>query len=219
MSDLFIPPRAFFTFTFRCPYLAAAPRLTGHLRDWPKAALLPDLHSMEHRKSFADVYLGWDETGLYCAASVDQKTQYHIDPSQYTQSDCLELWIDTRDLKDIHRGNRYCHHFLFLPGGSGRDGRQPIGRQIRLPLAHEQAPPCPEDSIRVGLRRLRRGYRLELKIPAEGLNGFEPGEFDRLGFNYVLRDTQKGTQSWSAGTDLPVETDPSLWGTVELVRD
>lgn len=219
MSDLHIPPRAFFAYSVRCPYVGDTLKIDGNLRDWPEAARLPDLQAIEGRAHFGDVYLGWNETGLYCGVSVRNKTEYRIDPRNCARGECLELWIDTRDLKDVHRANRYCHHFCFLPGGSGRDGKGPIGRQANIHGAREQAPPCPEDSIHLGLRRLKRSYQLELRIPAAGLNGFQPGEFDRLGFTYLLHDSQKGTQAWSAATDLPVESDPSVWGTAELVRD
>jgi hypothetical protein len=150
---------------------------------------------------------------------VRNKTSYHLDPRNWANGDCLELWIDTRDLKDAHRANRYCHHFYFLPGGSGRDGKVPIGRQANVEHAREQAPPCPEEFIDVGLRRLKRSYQLEIRLPAAGLNGFNPDEFNRIGFTYLLHDSERGTQSWTAGTDLPVLSDPSLWGTLELVRE
>jgi hypothetical protein len=218
MTHLAIPPRSFFSYSVACPHLDKAPKINGNLRDWPASALLPDLLGIEGQHNFADVYLGWDASGLYCGVSVSNKTEYRIDPREYSKGDCLELWIDTRDLKDVHRANRYCHHFYFIPGGSGKDGKKAIGRQANIDRAREQAPPCPEDFIQVGLRRLKRSYQLELKIPATGLNGFQPDEFSRLGFAYLLHDSQKGKQSWTAGSQLPVESDPSLWGTVELTR-
>ncbi|MCY4606897.1 MAG: hypothetical protein OXE49_21920, partial [Gemmatimonadetes bacterium] len=116
-----------------------------------------------------------------------------------------------------HRANRFCHRFYVLPGGSGKDGKQPIARQTSIEDAREQAPPCPEDSIETGLRRLKRSYQLEIKLPAAGLNGFAPREFSRVGFAYLLHDAHHGTQSWSSISDMGVERDPSTWGTAELV--
>mgnify|MGYP001210008319 CR=1 FL=1 len=85
--------------------------------------------------------------------------------------------------------------------------------------AREQAPPCPEESIKVALRRLKRSYQMEIKLPAQGLNGFQPREFNRLGFTYLLHDSQGGLQTWSAGRDQPVTQDPTTWGTVEFMAD
>jgi hypothetical protein len=172
--------------------------------------------SVDGQPPFAQLYMAWDDAGLYFGVEVPAKTTYHIDPRHWTQGDCLELWVDTRDLKDVHRGHRYCHRFYILPGGTGPGGRQPIGRQTTMDRAREQAPPCPEETIKLGLRRLKSSYQLEVHLPASGLNGFQPGEFDRLGFAYLLHDSQHGTQSWSAGPEAGVGHDPSTWGTVEL---
>ncbi len=219
MLELFIPPRAFFSFSFPCRYRPEPPRIDGNLRDWDDSYLLPDLMGVDGQESFASLYMAWNESGLFFGLEVKRKTRYKIDPRDYAKGDCLELWIDTRDVKDVHRANRYCYHFYFLPGGTGRSGRQPIGRQTTIDRAREQAPPCPEDSIQLGLRRLKRMYQLEIALPAAGLSGFQPGEFDRLGFTYLLHDSEHGVQSWSGGQDLPVDRDPSTWGTLELMGD
>ena len=216
MTSVGIPPRAFFAYTAPCRRRVSPPRIDGNLKDWDESYLLPDLMGVDGLSAFAQVYLAWDESGLYVAVHVPHKTRYRLDPRNHERGDSLEVFVDTRDVKDVRRGHRYCHRFYFLPGGSGSDGKQPIGRQTSIDRAREQAPPCPEESIRVGLRRLKKSYALEVKLPAAGLNGFQPGEFDRLGFTYLLHDSEHGTQSWSGGPDLPIATDPSTWGTVAL---
>lgn len=218
MQSFDLTPRAFFSWSFACPYRATPPRIDGNLGDWDAGQRLPELMSVDGRQAFADLYMAWNEAGLYFAVEVQRKNRFRIDPKHWARGDCLELWLDTRDLKDVHRAHRYCHRFYILPGGTGPDGKRPIGRQTTIDRAREQAPPCPEETIELGLRRLKASYRLEVKLPATGLNGFQPGEFDRLGFTYLLHDSQHGTQSWSAGTELPVEHDPSTWGSVELAR-
>ena len=216
MLNLPIPQRAFFSFAFPCPFRRDPPRIDGNLRDWDEGSRIPDLMALEGQEPFARVHMAWNDEGLYFGVQVDGKTHYKVDPRNVTQGDCLELWIDTRDVKDAHRGNRYCHRFYFLPGGRGRDGKDPIGRHSTVERAREQAPPCPEESIQVAMRRLRRGYQMEIALPAAGLNGFQPREFSRLGFNYLLHDVDRGVQSWSIGGDSGLVHDPSAWGTVEL---
>jgi hypothetical protein len=211
-----VPQRAYCAFTFPCSYRRDPPRIDGDLRDWGERYRVPDLMALEGQQPFATLSMAWNDEGLYFGLQVPGKTQYRIDPRNVTRGDCLELWIDTRDVKDSHRANRYCHRFYFLPGGRGRQGKDPIARQSTVERAREQAPPCPEESIQVGLRRQRRGYQMEIALPAAGLNGFQPREFSRLGFNYVLHDVDRGTQSWSIGGDAALLHDPSAWGTVEL---
>jgi hypothetical protein len=216
MSELHLPQRAFFEFSFRCPRRQKPPKIDGNLRDWDDAERVPDLMAVDGHQPFASVYMAYDDSGLYVACEVKRKTTYKLNPLQPAAGDSLELFIDTRDVKE-HRANRFCHRFYVLPGGSGKDGKQPIARQTSIEDAREQAPPCPEDSIETGLRRLKRSYQLEIKLPAAGLNGFAPREFSRVGFAYLLHDSQHGTQSWSSISDMGVECDPSTWGTAELV--
>ena len=217
--NISVPQRTFFHYAFTCPRRVEAPQIDGRLGDWDDSSRLPDLMAVEGLDSFAEARLAWNDDGLFLAFEVRGKRNYKIDPSQPTRGDCVEVWIDTRDVKDAHRANRYCHRFCFLPGGRGKGGKEPIGRQNSIDRAREQAPPCPEEAIRVGLRRLKRSYTLEVALPAEGLNGYQPREFNRLGFTYLIHDAELGVQSWSAGRDLPVTQDPSTWGSIELVAD
>jgi hypothetical protein len=55
-------------------------------------------------------------------------------------------------------------------------------------------------------------------IPADALTGFEPTEHPRLGFTYALYDRELGLQTFSTGTAIPYEEDPSAWATLDLVR-
>ena len=217
MTTLYVPQRSFFNFSFDCPHRSAPPKIDGNLRDWDDSFCIPDLMGVEGQSPYASLYMAWNDEGLYLGLHVKRKTRYRIDPRNPTRGDCLELWLDTRDVKDVHRATRYCHRFYFLPGGSGRDGKGPIGRQSAIEGAREQAPPCPEESILTGLRRLKRSYQMEIGLPAAGLNGYQPREFARLGFTYLLHDSEHGVQSWSAGRDVPVTEDPGTWGSVELV--
>ena len=70
----------------------------------------------------------------------------------------------------------------------------------------------------VATKSRRKGYTMEIHIPAHALTGFDPEENSRLGFTYLLRDRKLGRQFWSADEPLPVAYDPSLWGTVVLAK-
>lgn len=213
-----IPARAFFSFAFPCRFREEAPKVDGVLSDWDERFRVPDLMEMEGGRAFGAVYMAWNREGLYFAVRVEGKGQFYVDPHRPAMGDCLEVWIDTRDVRDARRAGRYCHHFRFLPEGGGPKGTRPVAAQERIALAREHAATADLRSIRVASRieRGRGRYRMEVALPAEALTGYEPGVCPRLGFTYLLHDAALGTQSWSAGPDLPVAYDPSLWGTAEL---
>ena len=62
------------------------------------------------------------------------------------------------------------------------------------------------------------GYLLDAFLAAEALTGFDPREHPRLGFNYAVMDRELGEQTFSAGSPMPYQDDPSLWVTLELTR-
>ena len=59
------------------------------------------------------------------------------------------------------------------------------------------------------------GYSLELALPRQVLNGFDPEENSRLGFAYLVTD-QHGEQTWSVPGRFPFQMDPSAWAAVQL---
>ncbi len=59
---------------------------------------------------------------------------------------------------------------------------------------------------------------MEAFLPAAVLNGFDAEQNPRLGFYYVVKDTELGEQVLNVGADFPYWEDPSLWSVLELVR-
>ena len=45
-----------------------------------------------------------------------------------------------------------------------------------------------------------------------------PAEQPAIGFTYCVIDRELGTQTFTVGRELPFDEDPSLWGTLDLVR-
>jgi hypothetical protein len=61
------------------------------------------------------------------------------------------------------------------------------------------------------------GYLMQGFIPATAMTGYDPAEHPRLGFYYAVTDRELGWQTFSLGAEYPFQSDPSLWGTLELV--
>src|SRR5947209_8099168 len=50
------------------------------------------------------------------------------------------------------------------------------------------------------------------------VTGFDPEEHPRLGVYYAVRDSERGEQTLSVGSEFPYAEDPSLWQVLELQR-
>ncbi len=212
---LAIPKRAFFNFAYACPFRADAPVLDGDLKDWGEGFQVPDLTEIDGRKPYADFYMAWNDAGLYFAVHVRKTAGMEVQTKRPLRGDGLQIWVDTRDVRTAHRASRYCHHFYFLPS---KGSRKPVGGQVRIRRARAQGKPCDPDRLGVASKATRTGYRMEIHLPTEVLQGFDPEENNRLGFTYLLRDRKLGRQFWTADEPLPISYDPSLWGTVELAK-
>jgi hypothetical protein len=213
--DLKIPSRSFFKFASRCPFRAEPPVIDGVITEWSEEYRVPDLGGIEGGQSFAEFYMAWNDDGLYFALELRGDASLDAQMKRPLRGDGLQIWVDTRDVRDAHRASRFCHHFYFLPG-KGR--RKPIGGQVRLRRARAHSRLCETQDLSVATRGRKKAFSMEIHIPAHALTGFDPGENNRLGFTYLLRDRKLGRQYWTADDPLPVSYDPSLWGTVILSK-
>jgi hypothetical protein len=216
MDQPLLAPTFLFRFTARCLRCQC---------DWARGAIslapthrLPCFAELEGRPSYADLRAGWNEAGLFFTLEVSGKKQLAwCRETKIEDSDGLQLWIDTRDTQTIHRAGRFCHRFALLPFGSGRASDEPVSALLAINRARES--PRPIDGRTIGVRSERRsgGYALQAHIPAAALTGFDPVEQPRLGFSYAISDRELGVQTFSVGPEFPIQDDPSLWGTLELM--
>ena len=212
--NLNIPNRSFFSFEQTIPQVKNPKFLKGALSGWTEANRLPDLMSVDRKDAYADVYLGWNREGLYIGVDVKGAAAHEVQPKRPLKGDGIQVWVDTRDVREAHRASRFCHHFYFLPTGGRSDA--PLAGQVRIRRAMAQGKPCEPQSITVASKLTKKGYRLSAFLPADILTGFEPEDNNRFGFTYLIRDRKLGRQYWTADDPLPVAYDPSLWGTVVL---
>jgi hypothetical protein len=217
MTQQLLAPTFLFRFSVPCVYRR---RLWGTrgVRLEPKYRL-PSMGELDGRKSFADLRLGWNGQGLAFQLRVTGKSQTPwCRATRVGDSDGLQLWIDTRDTHTIHRASRYCHRFVFLPVGGGADETSPVARWLPINRAKDDPKQPGADELRVRSEQRAGGYTLEGLIPATALTGYDPEEYPRLGFCYAVVDRELGWQTLSIGPEFPIQEDPSLWGTLELVR-
>jgi len=217
MSDTLISPPMLFRFAAPCLYSkdkwsASGIKLGENHR-------LPCFGELSGKKPFADLRLGWDESGVALNVAVHGKQQPPwCRDSRIDDSDGVQLFIDTRNTQNIHRAGRFCHRFAFLPVGSGRKLDEPVAVLLAINRAKESPREIDPSDLKIRVQRQTNGYLLEGFISSAALTGFSPADQPALGFSYAVIDRELGWQSFSVGPELPFVEDPSLWGTLDLVR-
>jgi hypothetical protein len=174
---------------------------------------LPSTAFLTGDDSFAEVALGWDTEGLEAFVKVDAPFVQASYP-QVTAGDSVELFIDTRDIKTSGYNTRFCHHFFFLP--EALEGRQ-AGEltRFRSEDAHEL---CSPNDLKVKGLLKKNNYSLQIFIPSSCLQGYDPEQYGRLGFNYRINHGG-GSQHFSAVTsEYQIEQQPSLWSSLKLIK-
>ncbi len=217
MSATLLPQAFWFRVAAPCPKVDEIPRSRGRLLDLPEACLLPDLGELEGRPSWARARVGYNSSGLGVAFEVSDKAgPISPEPGRASGLDGVQVWIDTRDTRNIHRATRFCHRFVasIVPG----TGRSLVAEVAQKPIARAvaDAPTAKPGSIQSRAERTLSGWRLELFFPAEALHGFDPESSRRLGFYYQATDPDRGDQFLGVGREFPVGEDPSLWATLTL---
>jgi len=217
MTNSLLSPAFLFRFSVPCRYYGQLDKGDSIALD--ETFVLRSFSDLDAQRRFADVRAAWNEHGVALDVNVAGKRQsLWCRQARMESSDGLHVWVDTRDAHNIHRASRFCHQFTFLPSGSERQPGQPAGAMIPINRARENPRPVDPAELRVRSTIRRDGYRLQVFLRTAVLTGYDPAEQSRLGFFYAVADRELGTQTFSVGAEFPYQEDPSLWGTLELVR-
>jgi hypothetical protein len=217
MSESLLPGR--FLFRFALPCLHKEPLWTPQGAELDEMYRLANLAELEGNRAGADVRAAWSEAGLAFAVRVEGKKQAPwCREARPEDSDGLQVWIDTRDVHNVHRAGRFCHRFMFMPTGGGRRLDEPVAVWLPINRAREQPRPIAAGKVLLRGEKRPHGYVLEAFVPADCLTGFGPAENPKLGFTYAVIDRELGERTLGVGSPMPYQEDPSLWATLELVR-
>ena len=212
-----IPPTMLYRFSAKCRSINRKWSDTKGI-NLDQSHQLPCFGQLDGRPLLADVRVGWTNDGLSVNLDVNGKRQsLWCRETQLVESDGLQIWIDTRDTHNVHRANRFCHWFLFLPDGGGSKRDLPIATMLKINRSKEDPKTLNQVKPKVIVSKRVGGYSLNLLIPGKSLTGWDPNEHRKLGFNYLVIDRELGHQSFSIGQEFPIAEDPSLWQTLELV--
>ncbi len=219
MPAVLLPQAFWFRAAVSCPRVAGVPRLddSGPLLDLPRTCLVPDLEALEGREPWARVRIGWNPEGLGIAIEADGLGLNAKSPNRPEGFATVSVWIDTRDTRNVARATRHCHGFhARLTLSRDRKALDADVEQRRIPRATADAPIADPSLLRHRAELLKKGWRLELFLPADALNGYDPDVNRRLGFAYQISDAERDDQFLGVGRDFPVADNPGLWSTLEL---
>mgnify|MGYP005857113687 CR=1 FL=1 len=186
-----------------------------------EAHRLPDVPGMVDPQRLSAAWVGWSPQGL--RLRVEGRTAPVFNQDQPFRSSGFQVWIDTRDTRDIHRASRYCSRFLAsLEPSGGRRGAEAWTVQLqRKPIARALAEPpnVALDQVTRHAELLNKGlgWAIDLELPATVVHGFDPEVNRRLGFMLQVFHPLSHDDFWGVGKEFPIGEDPSLWATLELV--
>jgi hypothetical protein len=208
-----------FLFKYSAPCLYRDKLWTGSGVELEEKYSLPFFGQLEGKKPYADLRVAWNEEGLAFNLRVEGKKQPPwCRDSRIEDSDGLQVWIDTRNTQNIHRAGRFCHRFALLPIGAGRNLGEPVISLLAINRAKESPREIDTRALRISADKRLGGYTLQAFIGTEALTGYSPADQPTLGFYYALTDRELGPQTFSVGPEFPFDEDPSLWGSLELIR-
>lgn len=202
-----ISPVNFFQLSTNCFYLPPEKALS-------KKYLLPDTSSLCDEEHFADLLIGWNHEGIAVQASISEPFKLVSYP-ELTRGDSVELFFDTRDVKTSGYNTRFCHHFFFLPEAVEGHRAGEITR-FRTEDKHDL---CDSNELQVDVKFKNYNYDMHIFIPSQCLYGYDPDQFDRLGFTYRINRAGGESQHFSViSQDFQLEQQPSLWSSLILKK-
>jgi hypothetical protein len=217
MTTPLLPQSFWFRLAVACRRVDGLPRAgSKRLLDLPETCRLPQTALLDGKPPWAEVRVAWNPEGLGVAVEAEGKLDALADDRPEGLYG-LQIWVDTRDTRDVSRATRFCHRFeARLVKGAGKSGLGVKVQPRAIARAVADAPLCRPDDIPARAERIKGGWRLELFLPAKAFNGFDPETNRRLGFAYQVSDPGRADEFLGVGREFPVGENPSLWSTLEL---
>lgn len=163
------------------------------------------------------VFLGWNEEGIFLNVEWDKKIEEVYFPD-FKRGESVELFFDTRDGKKGRSLTRFCHHFVFLPRSVEVNDALLTALEITTLRAEEKRESAPPDLLFVETEEKRKGALTRIFIAREALHGFDPSNFDKMGFSYRINAYRLESQDFTVSSrDFALEHHPSLWASLTLL--
>lgn len=207
-----VPPLSvlsFFNLHVKCHYVEASASVITE-----KKYKLPSTCNYLQEEEFAKVFIGYNEQKILLHVEVDKPfEECHL--NEFRKGDSLELFFDTRDLKDKEIISQFHHHFVFFL----TDQQKGMAREITRFRTDEIHPICDPKDLKLQGYFGAKSYRLDIEILSGALHGYDPSQFQRLGFTYRINRKGKEPQHFSVSSnESKIEQHPSLWASLTLEK-
>jgi hypothetical protein len=208
-EPLSLNPLHFFAISCDCRYLPIKERFPSL-----SSYSLPTTQPLTGEEAFAKIAMGWNEEGLAWQIEVNEPVSQCTYP-KVDAGDSVELFIDTRDIKTSGFNTRFCHYFFFLP-----EAMEGISAGEKTHFRTEDSHPlCDSKDLVLETAVKRKFYTMKIFIPSHCLHGYDPKQFDRLGFTYRINRQGGEPQHFSVlSKEYQIDQQPSLWGSLKLVK-
>src|SRR5947209_1086432 len=142
MTKALLPQSFWFRIAAPCPRVEDMPLEDRRKRllELPDACVLPEGARLEGRSPWAEVRVGWNPRGLGVVVQAEGLGDLKLAADRPEGFADVQLWVDTRDTRDVSRATRFCHRFaaslrLRNPGRSldVEVAQKPIARAIADP--------------------------------------------------------------------------------------
>ena len=148
--------------------VADIPRVTDPVRllDLPETCVLPDFSGLEGKSNWAQVRVGWNAGGMGITVVANGVSDQQLVRDRPEGFAVVNLWIDTRDTRNVSRATKFCHRFtarLDVAGSRRQLSVDVTQRPIARALA--DAPICRPQIIETRTELGRSGWILELFLP------------------------------------------------------
>ncbi|MBN1914960.1 MAG: hypothetical protein JW769_03625 [Parachlamydiales bacterium] len=180
-------------------------------KGFSKKHLLPSTAKLLDEEEFSQVYLGWNEEGIFAKIHVDAMIQKSL--SDFRRGDSVEFFFDMRNVKSSSIITAYHHHFVFFP--------QTVtglwGKEVTRFSGDEMHALCSPQELKVLVSFHKKGYVMEIEIPGHAMHGYDPSRYDQFGFTYRINRFHAAPQHFSMTSDEYVlERNPQFWANIQM---
>lgn len=178
-----------------------------------KPYLLPHLDDLLDEDPFAQVAVAYHAKGIFIGIHVDKPFEDSYYP-KLELGDGVEIFIDTRNLKNVGSLHKFCHHFIFLP--KEVNGVQSI-EVTRLKM-EDSHPLCDPSLLHLDVEFKKTCYTMQIYIEADALFGYDLSLCKKLGFSYKIHGKNFRSQHLNISSENTLfEKYPASWACLNLI--